>query len=131
MPLVAVYGTLRDGMGNNALMGDSEKLGEIDVAGFEMYPAAPYGGFPVIFPVSPSEKTSHVIKAEIYQVSEERLTGPLDRLEGHPTWYKRELIPTPYGEAWIYVMQDERYKENTKIESGDFVEFYYNLRGGL
>lgn len=129
MPLVAVYGTLRDGMGNNGLMGDSELLGETKVEGYEMYPAAPYGGFPVIFPVSHSEETSPTIVAEVYQVTEERLTGPLDRLEGHPSWYKRELVDTPYGKAWIYVMQDERYKEHTRIESGDFVEFYYSLRG--
>lgn len=131
MPLVAVYGTLRAGMGNNGLMGDSELLGEVVLDGFDMYPAAPYGGFPVIFPVSPSEKTSRSIKAEVYQVTEERLTGPLDRLEGHPTWYKRQLVPTAYGEAWIYVMQDERYKEHQRIVSGDFVEFYYELKNTL
>lgn len=127
MPLVAVYGTLRDGMSNNGLMGDSELLGEVVVSGFEMYPAAPYGGFPVIFPT----ETSSEIKAEVYQVTEERLTGPLDRLEGHPSWYKRELVSTPHGDAWIYVMQDERYKEHKRIDSGDFVDFYFSRKGKL
>lgn len=124
MPLVAVYGTLRQGMSNNMLMGDSKCLGEVQLAGFEMHPCSPSGGFPVIFPVSGSKASNSLITTEVFEVTEELLTGPLDRLEGHPTWYKRELVDTPYGKAWIYVMTDDHYKQYDQIVSGDFVEFY-------
>ena len=127
MALVAVYGTLRKGMGNHRLMGDSKYLGAAEVEGFEMYPCGLSGGFPVILPVTPSETTSSSIKAEVFEVTEDLLTGPLDRLEGHPEWYKRQLVPTPYGQSWIYVMQSDHYKQYGKIVSGDFVQFRFNL----
>ena len=28
----------------------------------------------------------------------------LDRLEGHPDYYRRQTIATPYGDAFIYVL---------------------------
>lgn len=118
MPKVAVYGTLRQGMGNHRRMGDSPLLGTATLKGWQMYPA---GGFPVIFPSDAPEDT---IVVEVYECTNYTLTGPLDSLEGHPTWYKRELVDTPFGEAWIYVMRDERYKQRTRIESGDFVKFW-------
>ena len=120
MPKVAVYGTLREGRGNNRLLATSTKLGTDTLKGWEMYPAGYGGGFPVIFP---SDAPQDEIVVEVWECTEEVLKGPLDGLEGHPTWYKRELVDTAYGEAWIYVMQDEGYKQYPRIMSGDFVQF--------
>lgn len=119
MQLVAVYGTLRRGEGNHGLMRGAEFVGEADINGFAMHSL---GGFPAIYP---QEDT--IIKAEVYRVSDNQLEGPLDSLEGHPNWYRRVLIDTPYGQAWVYVMQSDRYKGYPVVESGDWV----NRQGGV
>ena len=108
-----MYGTLRRGFGNHTLMGDSEQLGTDTLNGFEMFTA---GGFPVVYPTAKDDS----IVVEVFEVTEDKLTGPLDMLEGHPRWYKRELVPTVFGDAWMYIMTDERYKQNYRVESGDW-----------
>ena len=111
--LVAVYGTLKGGYGNNYLLKNSKLISEEVIVGFEMYSV---GGFPVIY-----KKEGCPITIEVYEVSEDILTGSLDALEGHPHWYCRELVETSEGEAWLYVMTDERYKDPSRlIESGEF-----------
>lgn len=120
MPKVAVYGTLREGRGNHRLLTTSTKLGTCTLQGWEMYPAGMHGGFPVIYA---SDALQDEIVVEVYECTTDTLTGPLDGLEGHPTWYRRQLVDTPFGEAWIYVMQDEGYKQYPRITSGDFVQF--------
>ena len=117
---VAVYGTLRQGMGNHRLLGSSELLGTTELKGWKMYPAGLAGGFPVIYA---SEAPEDEIVVEVYECTAETLKGPLDSLEGHPRWYRRQLVDTPFGEAWIYVMQDTGYQRYPQIVSGDFVEF--------
>lgn len=113
--LVAVYGTLKRGRGNNRLLSTSSFIGEDELHGFTMYSA---GGFPVIYR---SEELSKSILVEVWEVDEETLTGDLDRLEGHPSWYCRELVPTKYGEAWIYIMRSQSYaRDNNLILSGEF-----------
>lgn len=118
--LVAVYGTLRQGMGNHRLLETSKLLGTAELKGWKMYPAGLGGGFPVIYA---SEAPEDEIVVEVYECTTEVLKGPLDSLEGHPTWYRRQLVDTPFGEAWIYVMQDKGYQRYPQIESGDFVQF--------
>jgi gamma-glutamylcyclotransferase (GGCT)/AIG2-like uncharacterized protein YtfP len=43
------------------------------------------------------------IKGELYRVSSETLRL-IDRLEGHPNWYRRELVP-------VYVWEGGRKRE--------------------
>jgi gamma-glutamylcyclotransferase (GGCT)/AIG2-like uncharacterized protein YtfP len=73
------------------------------------------GGFPVVYPTDNQES---VITVEVFEVED---VMPLDRLEGHPRWYRRVQVPTVHGEAWIYLMQDERYKTSWELlTSGEF-----------
>jgi gamma-glutamylcyclotransferase (GGCT)/AIG2-like uncharacterized protein YtfP len=113
MPNVAVYGTLREGFSNHRLLETSTLLGADVLNGFEMYTA---GGFPVIYPTNNDDS----IVIEVYECSDETLNGPLDSLEGHPSWYRRQLVDTQFGKAWVYVMQSQAYKRNNKILSGDW-----------
>jgi gamma-glutamylcyclotransferase (GGCT)/AIG2-like uncharacterized protein YtfP len=48
------------------------------------------------------------IEGEVYQVNAQQMAD-LDRLEGYPHAYGRELITTPWGKAWIYL-----YRGNLK-----------------
>lgn len=110
--LVAVYGSLRKGFGNSGLLKDSVFLGTTDIPGFIMYSL---GSFPGIMP----DKDKSIF-AEVYEITEATLER-LDRLEGNPTFYKRELVETPYGQAWVYVLQPQaRYENLPVVETGEW-----------
>ena len=96
--LVFVYGSLKKGFGNNYhLQENAEYLGDfVTEPIFTMYSL---GGFPAI-----REKGRTPITGEVYRVGS---LSSLDRLEGHPTFYKRQEISTPYGKAWVYILTYE------------------------
>lgn len=116
--LVAVYGSLREGMGNHRVLGGSTMVGKATVGGFDMFSL---GGYPYCVP----DKTGEIV-VEVYQVSEE-VGQSLDALEGYPSFYDRKLISTPFGEAWIYFI--DQYRDGTPyVEGGDWV--LYKTLGG-
>ena len=58
------------------------------------------------------------VKGELYEV-DNPTRSRLDMLEGHPTFYKREIISVEeHGEAWAYIIVN---KESGRVvgESGD------------
>ena len=98
--LLAVYGTLKDGYHNNHLLTE---------AGFDLvgvtYTADPKftleGG--MRFPIAREGGTSQIL-CELYQFSKFQQLTEIDKLEHHPTWYKRKLFDFQNGErAWMYV----------------------------
>lgn len=74
--IVAVYGTLRKGYGNHAILaeGKCEFLGQDTISGYDMYTN---GGFPMIV-----EGTRDIV-IEKYRVTDETTMRRLDRLEGY------------------------------------------------
>ena len=113
---VAVYGTLRQGNGNNILLSNSNFLGKgKTLPKFEMFSL---GGFPGI------TEGSTRITVEVYEVDSDTLSR-LDRLEGYrgkgeSNFYDREVISTPYGNAMTYTLRDKRYSNQERIVSGDW-----------
>lgn len=119
---VAVYGSLRQGMGNHRLLENSKFLGKDKLDGFIMYSL---GGFPCIRTVFPEGNT---ITVEVYEVDDATFER-LDRLEGYPSFYDRKKVGTQYGEAWIYTI--EREKSRPVVESGDWVLFRTGVYNAL
>ena len=119
---VAVYGSLRQGMGNHRLLESSKFLGKDKLDGFIMYSL---GGFPCIRTVFPEGNT---ITVEVYEVDDETFRR-LDILEGYPSFYDRKKVDTQYGEAWIYTI--EREKSRPVVESGDWVLFRTGVYNAL
>ena len=114
MTTVAVYGTLREGFGNHALLAKSKLLSrEKTQPEFTMYSL---GGFPFILH---DGDTPMVV--EVYEV-DDTVMGSLDRLEGYPTFYDRKQIPTSQGDAWIYFMHTA-YRGTEVVDSGDWVKY--------
>lgn len=103
--LVFVYGTLKKGWGNHVIIEDQKFLGASKTLDerFQMYHL---GGYPGVVAGSAS------VPGELYEVDEAAFAR-CDRLEGHPHFYKRELVTVsdPDGdegdclEAWMYVYQ--------------------------
>lgn len=121
--IVAVYGSLRDGMGNHGLMKGSDFMGKgLLQEGSTMFSN---GGFPILsFAVAKSEP----VLAELYDVANQRDMAMLDRLEGFPTWYDRSIKQFRMEdgrvmEAWIYHQNQDFTERLPIVESGDWVEY--------
>jgi gamma-glutamylcyclotransferase (GGCT)/AIG2-like uncharacterized protein YtfP len=118
---VFVYGTLKEGHGNHDyfLAGNDgvEKLGRCYVTGdFDMYTN---GAFPIVTQGTCDERKAHIL-GEVYEVDSDTLDA-LDSLEGHPDWYCRVKVPTPWKKAWMYVMPpSDRYPDEARVPSGCF-----------
>lgn len=118
---VAVYGSLRKGLGNYARhLSSATHLGDFQTTPvFDMYSLGGYPGLKL--------KGSTPIYMEVYEVDDKELDG-INMLEGydpnsdHNDFYNRVVISTPYGEAYTYIYQGD-IKNNIKVESGDWKDF--------
>ena len=99
-----VYGTLKRGqdahflMENTTYLGEAEAFGILYGKGNRPYPVAVFGG------------TDHKVMGERYRVDSLTLEK-LDRYEGHPNLYKREIHNCwlksggPAEKVWMYSYQ--------------------------
>ena len=112
--LVAVYGTLKQGRGNHGLLSTAQFVGEgRTVSTHRMYSQ----GIPYVR----KAPDGYTVQVEVYSVSTEVLSS-LDALEGHPDWYRRELVPVRVQgtehEAWMYMV--DGYDHLQEITSGNY-----------
>lgn len=108
---VFVYGSLKKGLGNHDWhLGNADYLGKAET--LPQYSLFSLGAYPGVIT---NGKTS--IQGELYAVTADELEG-LDRLEGHPAYYKREVIDTSDGAAWMYLLPYQEYKDVPIIEEG-------------
>lgn len=116
MPLVAVYGSLRKGMGNHEhFFEDKNYVGEHTTN--SLYTMISLGGFPGV-----TKGGNTAIKCEIYNVPTCTL-DLLDSLEGHPDMYRREIQKTVHGDAWLYIYQGVHKGRLPIVTSGDWVSY--------
>jgi gamma-glutamylaminecyclotransferase len=108
---IFVYGTLKKGFGNHRLIKEARFLGESFIKG-TMYSM---GAFPGVV-----LKGDNNIKGEVYEVDEGQLFS-MDRLEGHPNFYRRTPIKTVDGEdVETYVINSEYIHSRHEVTSGDW-----------
>jgi gamma-glutamylcyclotransferase (GGCT)/AIG2-like uncharacterized protein YtfP len=109
--LVFVYGTLLRGEVNHGLLADAKLLGPHRTEPrFTLYRLGAYPGL--------AAGGGTAVHGEVYRVTDAGLRV-LDQLEDYPRLYDRELIPTPYGRAWVYVYRG-RLRDREPIRSGDW-----------
>lgn len=121
MTKVAVYGSLRKGLGNHRLLEHATFIGKDQIPNFEMYSL---GAFPFIRP----SETTNLITIEVYEVDSDQFAR-LDMLEGYPSFYDRKLVNTEYGEAWIYFI-DQSPRDHDHVVEGDWVEYLKERNNG-
>lgn len=129
--LVAVYGSLKKGLGNHRLLVENTFICNAkSVDEFNMHSL---GAFPCIT----HEPVAH-IDVEIYSVTDSTFED-LDHLEGHPHFYCREehnfrdLQGNEYT-AWIYfIAHEERYLKDIKPgrDQHNSVTWYKSPEGSL
>jgi gamma-glutamylcyclotransferase (GGCT)/AIG2-like uncharacterized protein YtfP len=96
---VFVYGTLKRGQRNFHYLQAAEFVGSFSTESiFSMYA---FDAYPAV-----CEQGRHAIHGEVYQVSDAQFRS-LDQLEWYPEFYQRIVIPTYYGDAWMYVVKAE------------------------
>lgn len=122
-----VYGTLKKGFKNHALLRDSEFLGQSNIRGAELYlditnhpdfeslrekVGTEFDPFPYAY-----EGIGN-IKGEVYDISNnENLIPELDIFEGVDKGpYTRDVIVTEYGLAYIYLVMGRPSENAKKIE---------------
>lgn len=119
--LVFTYGTLKRGYGNNRLLDGARFMGEaVTQPIFNLFSL---GGFPGI-----TMDGTTAVHGEVFEVTDETMMARLDRLEGHPGWYRRTPIKAHYVEGGstseneidveAYVLPDGYGAANTQIPSG-------------
>ncbi|EEP92597.1 gamma-glutamylcyclotransferase family protein [Yersinia kristensenii] len=108
---IIVYGSLRRKQGNSHWMTDAQLLGEHDLEGFDMYNL---GHYPAVVP---GDGTVH---CEVYRINSS-IMNELDELKSNTKDYRRELIQTPYGSAWIYLYRLP-IEGLPRIHSGDWLK---------
>ena len=92
--LIFVYGTLKQGYGNNTLLRRATYIRTGVLEGYMAYQC----GFPVAMPDACSS-----LSGEFYDIgSNEDILYNLDRLEGEGTMYIRETIKTEDSEFSVY-----------------------------
>ena len=103
---VLVYGTLRKGEGNFRLMpAKNGNFKTVDLIGFRMHHL---GGFPGVIRGTEKDKTIAELWTLKFDSKEEHdyCLQRLDHLEGHPNFYRREIVKTADGdEGWMYIFQ--------------------------
>jgi len=94
-PLALVYGTLKPGERNHRLIADAVHHG----------PACSAPAFRLLHAEIPAvDRGGRArIEGELIGVTGEQLAR-MDRLEGHPDWYRREIVTLADGSrAWMYL----------------------------
>ncbi len=117
--LVFVYGSLMRGFGNHPLIEAGTFEGEACTAA-ATYRMHDLGAFPGVRPAPGTPgRSGERIRGEVYSVDDDGLAA-LDRLEGHPTFYRRQRVQLADGrEVWMYILQ-HRERGMPIVPAGDW-----------
>ena len=103
-----VYGTLKRGWGNNRLLVNATFVGEaVSKKNYVLFDS----GIPYAVPFTENEDTHPLrpIMGEVFEIDADQLRR-CDALEGHPNWYRREIINVEVNgheeEVFIYEMPE-------------------------
>jgi gamma-glutamylaminecyclotransferase len=111
-----VYGSLKRGQINDRALAEAEFLGRCYLEG--KYRMLDLGWFPAVVEHNRSSIAAARVYGEVYLVDEDTLYT-LDCIEGHPSFYARRKVDTPFKKAWCYFLPEEELdRERTVVESG-------------
>jgi gamma-glutamylaminecyclotransferase len=107
---VFVYGTLKAGHPNHGPLEGAEFLGRCFIEG--EYTLLNLGWYPGLVAAGKGK-----VFGEVYRVDDDTL-HTLDIVEGHPEFYERKKITTPWKKAWTYFLPPEYLEENEVVADG-------------
>lgn len=107
---IIVYGSLRRKQGNSHWMTNAQWLGDYTIPGYALYDL---GHYPAVL------SGDGAVYGEVYRI-DSTILAELDVLRTKSGEYKRILIGTPYGSAWMYLYQ-RPVTGLTLLPGGDWV----------
>ena len=108
--LLFVYGTLLRGQRNHSSLAAAQYLGRVRTAA--SYTLVSLGPFPAL-----REGGSAAVEGELYEV-DPAILAALDRLEGHPDFYRRGTVLLADGRASVtYFLPAESHPDAEEIDS--------------
>lgn len=134
---VFVYGSLRKGLQNHSKLVDATYKGVYQTVDPYTMIGLKSKAYPYVIAKPVHESVDAVpITGEVYEVSD-TLLAELDRLEGHPTQYKRTLVKVRSDAsktllAYMYILENEEMirdiakafeRRFVAVPSGDWVHF--------
>lgn len=122
MNSVFVYGTLKSNgpvRGLDTVCGHSELIGEA-VTQEAQYRMFNLGAFPAVMPGG-----EHDVVGELWQVHDDVMQD-LDYIEGYPDFYKRRIVKTSLGDAWMYYIDTPSRSDlpEVKANTEGFLEWH-------
>lgn len=110
--LVFVYGTLKEGHGNNYLLSSSEFKGEATIRGHTLV-------LMQSFPYMIESDENKVVRGEVYEVKSPEIERRLDALEGYPSHYQKKTVKTMEGdEVQVYYIDKEEPHYHRIVDMG-------------
>jgi gamma-glutamylaminecyclotransferase len=117
---IFVYGSLLSGLQNHRLLAGAPLVEAFTEAAFSLFDLGP---FPAMV-----DGGASVIRGEVYTVDDETLSR-LDRLEGHPRFYRRTPITlADGGRVETYLLPASEVVRSTLVPSGDWRTHYEEKR---
>ena len=113
--VIAVYGTLRQGLENHHFLKNSTTrfLGLDRLSGYDLYA----GSYPYLVP------GIGVATVELYEIDITTLEA-LDELEGHPDLYRTVSVQTDAGiNAAVYLYPKDKVLPGTKKTNGNWIDW--------
>lgn len=111
--LVFVYGTLMRGEPNHRLLASADFVSAVHTE--PCFALVDLGAFPAMLPGGDT-----AVAGEVYAVDGDTLAA-LDRLEGHPHFYRRTLVRLNDGAcAEAYLLERDLTRDCRRIRSGDW-----------
>ena len=108
-----VYGSLKQGFHNAGYLASASYLGDFETQ--NIYTMYNFGNYPGV-----TAQGNSAIFGEVYAVDQIQFAA-IDKLEGYPDFYQREIIRTAYGEAWIYIVNASLCINKKTVLSGQWL----------
>lgn len=109
---VFVYGSLKQGRGNHSALAGADLLGRCVLRGpYRMLDLHYYPGLVM----TSNTKEESLILGEVYRISKGQL-DTLDMIEGHPDYYCRHKVQTPWKGAWAYFLPQSYLAVKPSVE---------------
>lgn len=107
-----VYGSLKKGQTNAPALAGATFLGRCYLEG--SYRMLSLGWFPALVAHNRSDIPAARVYGEVYLVDEDTLYT-LDCIEGHPSFYQRVKVDTPFKKAWCYFLPETELDEDREV----------------
>lgn len=114
-PRVFVYGTLKQGKPNFPALNNATFLGRCCIEG--PYVMVNLGWYPGVIELPDTKTEKRMICGEVYRVTDDIL-HTLDIIEGHPHYYARKKVETPFKKAWVYMLPPQNVEGRQIIDEG-------------